>query len=203
MSYQLPINMYTCYVIDNKVTISLILPSTFISYTKVVLLYELFSKRTTIHYLSHTSSLHKCTLVTLPSFSELRKELRNETTRSTKAFVWQNDTCGWWHVLSLPLLFTRTSQLHSHFIPFPFMFDGIKVLLRAENDPVRKKRKGRLESALRTRKAPWNTFKHTPPPPLHPSLTIEAETMLDGSVERGRRRKRQRERLQGGPHYTH
>lgn len=44
---------------------------------------------------------------------------------------------------------------------------------------------------------------HTPPPPLHPSLTIEAETMLDGGVERGRRRKRQRERLQGGPHYTH
>lgn len=79
--------------------------------------------------------------------------------------------------------------------------NGIKVLLRAETEPVSKKR-GR---------GGWNLLSeperhpdtHTPPPPLHPSLTIEAETMLDGGVERGRRRKRQRERLQGGPHYTH
>lgn len=124
-----------------------------------------------------------------PPFSSERQELKNETTRSTKVFVKQNDTCGGWHVLSLPLPFTRTPQLHSHFIPFLFrLMNGIKVLLRAE-----------LELSEPER----HPETHTPPPPLHPSLTIEAETMLDGGVERGRRRKRQRERLQGGPHYTH
>lgn len=56
-------------------------------------------------------------------------------------------------------------RLHSHFIPFPFMFDGIKLLLRAENEPVRRKGRGcgsLLSEPERCPETPLNTHR-----PLH------------------------------------
>lgn len=129
--------MCTYYVV---VTISLI---SFIFYTQVIFLYE-----TMFELYSMTPSL-TLPLFT-PPFSSERQELKNETTRSTKVFVKQNDTCGGWHVLSLPLPFTRTPQLHSHFIPFLFTF----------NEWNKGASEGRTW-ALRTRTTPWNT--HTAP----------------------------------------
>lgn len=133
--------------------------------------------------IAHTSSLHTA------FFSLKGRNWKTKPHDQPKSLLSKTiHVVGDMYCLCLCCSQENHSYIHTSFRFSLRLMNGIKVLLRAE-----------LELSEPER----HPETHTPPPPLHPSLTIEAETMLDGGVERGRRRKRQRERLQGGPHYTH